>query len=118
MYDVRFSMYDLDFSSPAARRGRTGRAMALSSAYVRGTMYDCQICARDAGIFAEPKRTGCPKAVIGRGYKGAGFGDFRGEGMENGWNELGANFIGRRVDGCGVCRLFDSFLLESLALGS
>ena len=72
---------------------------------VRSTMYGCTIAefARVARRRAELKRAGCPKAVIGRDYKGAGIWGGPGRGMGNGLNELGANFIGRRVDRCGVC---------------
>ena len=46
MYDVRFSMYDLDFSAPAARRGRTGRVVPVSQL----STYDLNASALRAGL--------------------------------------------------------------------
>ena len=46
---------------------------ALGSAYVRSTMYDVRLqSSRALRGEAELGRAGCPRAVIGRGYKGAG----------------------------------------------
>ena len=84
MYDVRFSMYDFDFSAlcaEGAERMRTGCPGAmirrgykatvtaggrrgLPMYDVRRTMYDCDVRARCAE-GAERMRTGCPGAVGG-----------------------------------------------------
>ena len=64
---------------------------------LRFTIYDLESSASGARGAAKQMRAGCPKAVIGRGYKGAGIWGGPGRGMGNELNELGANFIGTRV---------------------